>query len=290
MEVSAVIPFFNSSPTLVRAFESVRRQKFIKEIILVDDGSTDGSCQIAKDLALSDPKTFVFSNSKPVNKGACAARNLGLNSASSDWIQFLDADDELLEGKIAVQLSVADDGMSFIVGNAIDCFEDGHSHLRKYLSDPRAGLIAGKLGITSANLWNRKSLLEVGGWSEGLSSSQEYDLMFRLLKRNDRVGFCGDFLSKIHKRPDSISQNPKRSLVRAENWLRLRHSIKEYLRGENRFSLFRNYTYSGYLLDFCSTNALMDRFDGSRFLGELFWLEKQVKTKAFGFVQSYNHY
>lgn len=278
-EVSIIIPIYNSQKTLIRAYESILYQKSVKEIILVDDGSVDSSIEIAENLAKKNEKVILVKGEFGINKGACFVRNLGLSFAKSDWIQFLDADDELLEGKIEGQIAVSNNEMSFIAGNAIDCFEDGHQHLRKFFHDPWSGLIAGKLGITSANLWNKKFLDKVGGWQESLSSSQEYDLMFRLLKENGKMGLCSQALTKIHKSGYSISNNPAKQADRIDNWLKLRKEIKTYLINMDMYSLSRNYVYSGYVFDFCKRNNCLSQYDGSRFFAKLFGLEKTLKKK-----------
>lgn len=286
--VSVIIPVFNSQNTLERAVNSVINEPIVSEIILVNDGSTDDSLAIAKNLISKNGSVKLFSHPSNQNRGAAASRNLGLMHAQSEWIQFLDADDELLEGKIEGQIAIANKDMSFIVGNAIDCFEDGHQHLRKYLQDPWAGLIAGKLGITSANLWNRKALNRIGGWNESLSSSQEYDLMFRLLKENGKAGFCDHALTKIFKSINSISNNPKNQQNRIHNWIGLRKKIREYLIKYRMYSIYREYIYSGYLFEFCTSNSCTHEFDGSKFLGNFFKIEKQFKTKVFNITKLNN--
>ncbi|MCS4434558.1 glycosyltransferase family 2 protein [Aquiflexum gelatinilyticum] len=277
--VSVIIPVFNSQNTIERAVNSVINQPLVSEIILVDDGSTDNSILIAKNLITNHGLVKLFFHPSNQNRGAAASRNLGLTHAQSEWVQFLDADDELLEGKIEGQIAVSNNEMSFIAGNAIDCFEDGHQHLRKFFHDPWSGLIAGKLGITSANLWNKKFLDKVGGWQESLSSSQEYDLMFRLLKENGKMGLCSQALTKIHKTGHSISNNPATQADRIDNWLKLRKEIKTYLINMDMYSLSRNYVYSGYVFDFCKRNNCLSQYDGSRFFAKLFGLEKTLKKK-----------
>ncbi|NVK53920.1 MAG: glycosyltransferase family 2 protein [Flavobacteriaceae bacterium] len=278
--ISVIIPVYNSDSTLERSVLSIVKEPLVAEIIIVDDGSTDNSNFIANSFANKYPFIKIFHHGKFKNKGATASRNLGLVNAISDWIQFLDADDELLPGKIERQFSKVNSEMSFIVGNAIDCFEDGHEHFRKFISDPWAGLIAGKLGITSANLWNKEALLEIGGWNESLSSSQEYELMFRLLKKYEKIGFCDLPLTRIYKRKNSISNNPLIQSQRVNNWLNLRKDIKLHLKEINKFNIQRNYIYSGYLLDFCQRNNCLDSFDGDLFLGKLFQVEKKLKQKV----------
>jgi glycosyltransferase involved in cell wall biosynthesis len=79
--------------------ETVFAQTFRNlEIIFVDDGSTDGSGELCDELARKDPRVRVIHQK---NRGASAARNAGLETATAEYVAFLDADDELLHGAIA---------------------------------------------------------------------------------------------------------------------------------------------------------------------------------------------
>jgi glycosyltransferase involved in cell wall biosynthesis len=99
--VSIVIPCYNAAPWLRSTLESALAQTWPRrEIILVDDGSTDDSLAVAR--GFEDRGVRVIPQA---NRGASAARNLGLELAGGDWIQFLDADDLLAPDKIAVQIS-----------------------------------------------------------------------------------------------------------------------------------------------------------------------------------------
>lgn len=91
--VSIVTPLYNSEDYLVKTFVSVLNQSYKNwEWIIVDDGSTDKSLEIAQGLA-KDPRVAVLSLGK--NHGAAKARNVGLDHAKGDYILFLDSDDEL---------------------------------------------------------------------------------------------------------------------------------------------------------------------------------------------------
>lgn len=97
--VSVVIPVHNAEPFLASTLESVMRQRYpALEIIVVDDGSTDGSAAIAK--GCPGNIRYVF---QP-NAGPPAARNTGLHLATGDLITFLDADDLWTDDRLAVQL------------------------------------------------------------------------------------------------------------------------------------------------------------------------------------------
>src|ERR1700759_691842 len=104
--ISVIIPCYNCAGFIHRAVDSVLRQTYHNtEIILVNNNSTDDTLFLMKDYEFAHPgKIHVYSEYK---KGAPAARNCGLNKAKGEWIQFLDADDELLPNKLQVQYDLA---------------------------------------------------------------------------------------------------------------------------------------------------------------------------------------
>ena len=102
--VSILIPCYNADKWLKETIESALSQTWSnKEIIIVDDGSTDNSLQIAKQFESNIVKVI-----SQVNKGATAARNKAFEYARGDYIQWLDADDLLAPDKIEKQMREAD--------------------------------------------------------------------------------------------------------------------------------------------------------------------------------------
>lgn len=89
---SVIIPLYNKAPHIARALQSVADQTFTNyEIIVVDDGSTDGGVGVVNEF--QDARVRLVHRSPP-GPGGYAARNLGIQLARADWIAFLDADDE----------------------------------------------------------------------------------------------------------------------------------------------------------------------------------------------------
>ncbi|NTV93464.1 MAG: glycosyltransferase family 2 protein [Chlorobiaceae bacterium] len=94
MNISVVIPLYNKKVTIVRALDSIRRQTYQpSEIIVVDDGSTDGSADIVRSQDMPSLKLISQNNA-----GVSSARNKGTAEARNDWVAFIDGDDEWLPG------------------------------------------------------------------------------------------------------------------------------------------------------------------------------------------------
>jgi len=102
MYVSVIIPAYNAEKWLEKTLRSVLRQKYLKEIVIVDDHSTDRTPQIAQDFAQKYPSVVKYYVNP--GEGANTARNFGFLQSSGDFIQWLDADDLLLDGKFEAQV------------------------------------------------------------------------------------------------------------------------------------------------------------------------------------------
>ena len=90
---SIIIPVFNSAESINKCLESIRCQCFTDyEVLLIDDGSTDASLQMCMQWKASDARIHVFHQD---NKGASAARNVGLMNAIGEYVQFVDSDDTI---------------------------------------------------------------------------------------------------------------------------------------------------------------------------------------------------
>ena len=98
--VSVVLPAYNVREHVAEAIRSVHAQAFASlEIIIVDDGSTDGTADLVE---REFPEVRLF---RKANGGAATARNLGMRESRATYVAFLDADDVWLPGKLAAQIS-----------------------------------------------------------------------------------------------------------------------------------------------------------------------------------------
>jgi glycosyltransferase involved in cell wall biosynthesis len=106
MTVTVIIPVYQAKRYLADAVASVLLQPEVVEILLIDDGSTDGSDALCNELAGQHPTMIrILQHEGRQNRGAGASRNLGLHYARSPLIAFLDADDLYLEGRFSTTVS-----------------------------------------------------------------------------------------------------------------------------------------------------------------------------------------
>lgn len=253
--ISVVIPCFNCEKFVTRAINSVEKQSFEDwEIIAVNNNSTDNTRAVLEQVERQLPQRFKLLDE--FKKGAPAARNTGLRHAKGEWIQFLDADDELLPVKLQDQVDLIKTQQADVIISEAIVFKwvNGktlESTRKVYKSDFWSGLILSLLGITSANLWRKSLLEEVGGWNESISSSQEYDLMFRLMKNDAKIVFDSKVNTVINQADSVISKSLDKEKVSqiVDNRIQLRLDIEQYLTetgqlNKERKRLIDNYIYS----------------------------------------------
>ena len=123
-KVSIIIPVYNVEKYVKEAVESAMNQTYKNiEIILVDDGSTDNSGKICDEIEKEDKRIKVIHTK---NGGLSAARNVGLETATGDYIMFLDSDDFLeLDAVEHMYNAIEEKNADYIIGNYINATEDG---------------------------------------------------------------------------------------------------------------------------------------------------------------------
>ena len=190
MVVSILIPCFNADRWIGQAIESALAQSWPhKEVIVVDDGSTDRSLEIIK--------TFdgrIRWETGP-NRGSNPTRNVLLARAKGAWVQYLDADDYLLPDKIAAQLRCleAQPAADIIYGPCI--LEQGGALERLPIPEPHdPWLLLARwfLPQTGAALWRKAAIADVGGWRNDQPACQEHELYLRLLIGGKRFHYCDE--------------------------------------------------------------------------------------------------
>lgn len=214
MLISIIIPAYNVQDYIEECVYFAFAQTYPHiEIICIDNNSTDNTWQKIQALKTEFPNLIIDKQLKP---GAPATRNKGLKLAKGEWIQFLDADDLLLPKKIEHQTSIIKKEACFIAGACIKrSIKGNETSITPNNTDIYKALFNTQLGNTCANLWNKVYLNKIDGWAENIKSSQEADLMFRLLQTNTQVIFDDAPLTIVRERESGqISQrNPSEKWV-----------------------------------------------------------------------------
>lgn len=192
MSVSVVIPCFNAARTLAETLASVAAQsRPAAEVLVVDDGSTDGSAELAREAGARVIATGG-------NQGPSAARNLGVQAAACDLVAFVDADDLWTGEHLEVVAGLLDRYPEAVLAfSRIEKFIDGGGpdggHRTWWVSPPVGAEQPSDLMPTmletnpvpqSTVVARRQALLEVGGYDESMRYSEDYDLWSRLSARD----------------------------------------------------------------------------------------------------------
>ena len=108
MFVSVITPVYQAAEFVEKAVDSALSLPEVEEVILIEDGSTDGSWEVCEKLQARHPKVHLHSHPSRKNQGAGASRNLGIKRSKAEWIAFLDADDFMLPGRFSKTQEVVD--------------------------------------------------------------------------------------------------------------------------------------------------------------------------------------
>ena len=216
MLISIIIPCYNVEQYIQECIDSAVNQTYKNiEIICVDNNSTDNTWNFLIQLKEKYSQLIL---ERELKAGASAARNMGLSIASGEWIQFLDADDLLLETKIEHQVRLINSKSEGFIAGAWRRREiNGTEHdIIQLNPDIFVAVFKSQSGNTCSNLWNKKDLIKLGGWNEDLKSSQEADLMMRISLDNKSFLIDKELLTIIRERESGqISQlNSSDNLIR----------------------------------------------------------------------------
>lgn len=184
MNVSVVIPCFNRKKTLSRSIDSVVNQTYKpSEIIIVDDGSTDGTRDF---IIKSYPNIKYFFQPK---KGVSSARNKGIRESSSDWVAFLDSDDEWLPQKLEKQINQLGKYSEIFISHTNEIWIRNGVRVNQMKKHQKyGGYIFDKcLDICrispSSVLIHKRVLKDVGVFDEALQVCEDYDLWLRITSK-----------------------------------------------------------------------------------------------------------
>lgn len=224
--LSVIITTYKRNPEMImRAVQSIQKQTYKNiEIFIVDDN--ENNSEYSKKLK------EVFSNMEKItylkqdgNKGACAARNLGIKHANGEFIGFLDDDDTWEETKAEKQLlkfeeGGEDVGLVFCLGNVVDMNENPPKRKDYYTSKffkPELTYLdllrADAIGSTSQGMVRKSCFDKVGGFNVDLPARQDYEMWLRLSKNYRVLGVKERLFNYIQHGEEQITKSGKKSLT-----------------------------------------------------------------------------
>lgn len=219
--VSVIIPLYDLRDFVAEAIESVLAQTVdpaAMEILVIDDGSTDGGGEIVARYA---PRVRCL---RQQNRGLSAARNAGIRASRAPFLTFLDADDRILPEKLALQLEAFGAHPELgAVYTGWHCIDEAGARLPQQGRSVHSGdifpdLVLGNLMHPHTVVVRRHLVEAAGGFDETLTSVEDWDLWLRLARAGARWHCVDRPLAEYRIRRGAMHQNPRRML---ENRLRV---------------------------------------------------------------------
>jgi glycosyltransferase involved in cell wall biosynthesis len=218
--VSVVVPAFNAVETLARTLESIMAQTYRHlEILVVDDGSKDGTCELAEKFAQRDARIRVLTK---MNGGVASARNLGILEAKGEYVAPVDADDLWHPTKIEKQLRVMlasgpGTGFVYCCYRTIDEDDRVKGDAPVYQVRGRVlnrHVLVNFVGNGSALLMRRAAALECGGYDtslreQGLQGAEDFLLQLQLASRY-HVEVVPEYLVGYRRSRNAMSEDVER--------------------------------------------------------------------------------
>lgn len=187
--ISVVIPCYNRENSIEEAVNSVLNQTYPHiEVIVVDDGSSDDSVKVVKEIIKHDNRLKIVELSK--NSGANHARNVGIEKSIGDYVAFQDSDDIWINTKLEIQLSELKKYKMNIIGcslsqNSIPKNINGVTKVLNY-NDFLPNNV-----ISTQTILARKELLMKYKFDENLPRFQDWELLLRISRNQDILYYSG---------------------------------------------------------------------------------------------------
>src|SRR5215510_11266770 len=180
-KVSVIIPTHNRAEFLRSAITSVLKQTFQDfEIVIIDDASKDHTREVIT--SFNDARIKAIHNQ--VSKGAAGARNIGMMNSNSEYVAFLDDDDEWLPEKLKIQTYLLDNSLPEVGGVCTGCFTKEKASGRVLsIDNPEMNDLSKGNFITTSSIFLRRVCFEKCGlFDETMPTSSDYDMWIRISK------------------------------------------------------------------------------------------------------------
>lgn len=199
MKYTIIVPSYNQQEYLPDAIESALGQTIPCEIIVIDDGSTDHSLDIAKGYESKGIKVI-----SQVNKGLSSARNTGIMNATGEYIIPLDADDILMENYVETVDKIIGETDADIVAPSFKCFG---LHNTEVILSPDVKLEDFRQAnyVAYFSTIRKSKLLEIGGYSPRMTwGYEDYALTINLLLRGSKMVLIRNVLVLYRTKEESM--------------------------------------------------------------------------------------
>ena len=283
---SIIVPTYNRRGLLLQAVESCLSQTWKNiEIVIVDDGSSDGTNTTISQMLDNQWSTRQISYIRQKNQGASAARNQGLKVARGKYVQFLDSDDLLMSTKIAKQVREMEKPEN---AAAVCCYCFGtmaastegdapksEIGLRRLLdAKALASELSSKIvhGMpTPSPLWRRSHLMKHAGWREDISLGDDLEYYIRLLADADKVCFIDEELFFVREHIGPRLSTGRVSAASLMSLIRTRQAILSTLRQSGLWNAQTQCAFLGAMRTIYANALQLGNHETIRDLEEWLW-------------------
>ena len=212
---SIIIPCYNQVHFLPECINSIFEQNYQNwEAIIVNDGSTDNTSQVASEFAEKDSRIKLVEKK---NGGLSSARNKGISTSCGNYIIFLDSDDLIINNCLSKYEKIVLEGNEFIQSGYL-CFNKNidnilykRTNISKY-DDFLKTILSSNVGPVNGFVVSKKIVDKVGFFNEELTSCEDWDYWIRCAKLGYTPYVVNDLLSAFRFVPGSMSKNSIRML------------------------------------------------------------------------------
>lgn len=245
--VSVVVPAYNAGDRIGVCLQALMNQTYRHlEIVVVDDGSTDNTCDVLEELARQDERIKLLRNK--VNSGVSVSRNRGISDSTGEYILFCDSDDYYEIEAVEVLVSQASDGFDLVVADYY--LDDGNQKKQRYVISGCPEHPSNQKALESVNisccskLFNRNLISETGMYFvPGVRVNEEVTFTIVALAKAKKIKALQAPLYNYYQRGESVSNSA--NLERIGDYTRAWSRVKDLLG------------------DFTNNPVLMSRFCGS---------------------------
>ena len=213
-KISVIVPIYNVAPFLRECIDSIINQEYNNiEIILVNDGSTDGSAEICNEYSFIDERIKVFHKE---NGGLSDARNFGINNSSGKYITFIDSDDyiaidflsSLYNNLKENNVKISAIGYCYVFPNN-EVEYNNFRNIHKLYSEEEAQIYLNSVGYFNVAAWNKlyvRELFDDIKFPVG-KKSEDWFIMYKLIEKADGIYYSSDEKYFYRQRKGSITKS-----------------------------------------------------------------------------------
>jgi glycosyltransferase involved in cell wall biosynthesis len=248
-KLTIIIPVYNDGNTLRRAVISALNSNYSNfEVIVVDDGSTDGGIDNISDLLGINSNLLLVTQE---NKGLAAARDAGIKKSSGKWVTFLDADDEIDENKVREQVNVLTElsdintivftGVKMINESGNERYVCCNENINKAIDITDEYCKRNVRPPTASFMFSRSLYNEIGGFKLDLKAGTEEDYLARLIANGVTIKLIAKPMYIQYLRSDSLRNRGEGRVAAYKELLCIFHTLLQSKKDETIQQRLKNY-------------------------------------------------